>query len=142
MTQIRKAISLIFKNSEGKILTTKRSLNKDSFPGFWSLPSAYLHDDEKPEEAAKRLAKNKLGLRAVEIASKSIGTGISDRDSYRLHMEDYNVLVFKGRPNLNHEEYSEMKWVTVEELKDLIKREQKGQMGECTKILIGTYSLL
>lgn len=87
MKRTRKAISLVFKNSENKILTTKRSLIYN-FPGFWSIPSIYLRENEKPQEAANRLVKNQLGLKSVEISFNPIGTVVDDRENYKLHMED------------------------------------------------------
>ncbi len=76
----RKAISLVFKNPEGKILTTKRSIKKDSFPGFWSLPSTYLQENETIQASAERLAREKLGLKRANLLVTPIGSGVDERD--------------------------------------------------------------
>ena len=141
MKRTRKAISLVFKNSENKILTTKRSLIYN-FPGFWSIPSIYLRENEKPQEAANRLVKNQLGLKSVEISFNPIGTVVDDRENYKLHMEDYDVLSYEGEFNLDQKHYIDRKWVSPQEFYDLVKKEHKGQMGECTRILFKIYDLL
>jgi ADP-ribose pyrophosphatase YjhB (NUDIX family) len=141
MKPTRKAISLVFRSSENKILTTKRSLNYN-FPGFWSIPSIYLQKQEKPQEAAMRLAKNQLGLKLVKISLDPIGIGVVDRENYKLRMEDYDVISYEGQFNPDQEHYTDLKWLKPQEIFDLVKKEHDGQMGECTKILFRAYGLL
>lgn len=138
----RKAISLVLKSPEGKILTTKRSMKKDSFSGFWSLPSTYLTENESAKSAANRLVKQKLGLTEVKLLDKPIGVGIDKREKYVLRMEDFQVANYNGQFYLNTQEYSEMRWVEPKELKELLRKENNGQMGECTRVFLKSESLL
>lgn len=136
MKLLKNAISLIFKNPKGKTLTVKRSLTKDSFPGFWSLPSTYLQENEGIQDAVNRLAREKLGLKDIKILDDPIGIGIEEREKYTLHMEDYEVIKFEGNLNLNVKEYIEMRWVRPLELKELLAKEHGNQMGECTRVYL------
>src|SRR5688572_5523890 len=124
---IKPALSLVFRNSRGEILAVRRSLNKPSYPGFWSLPSVYLMEGETIGEAGNRLAREKLGLERVEIEESSLGSSEASRSDHVVHMEDYNVLSFDGDIRINNDEYTEMRWVTPVQLKELLDSEHDGE---------------
>jgi len=138
MKEKRLAISLIFNNADGRILIVKRSHLKPTYPGFWSLPSTYLHGDESPQEAANRLVKKKLGLRVVQIEEKPLGESTRELEDFVLHMADHLVVSVDGDIQLNDEEYTEKQWLTKDELKQIICDEQGGEMGQCCEVLLNT----
>jgi len=138
----KKALSLVFSNKEGKALCVKRSSSKDSFPNFWSLPSAWIKDNETFAQVAKNLSKKKLGLENIEIEQKPLGVSEVDRGDFILEMSDYNVINFQGEIKLNSEEYVDMKWVTPEELKNIFDKEHDGMVGDCCKTFLRTKGLL
>lgn len=136
MKPVRKAISLVFKNENGRHLIIRRSKFKDTYPNSWSIPSTYLQNEETPKKAATRLVKNKLSLEEVDINPVPIGTSKVDRGDYILQMSDFKVTNYKGSFKLNLSEYTDMKWVTINELKNLMEKEHQGVMGECIKTLL------
>lgn len=138
----RKALSLIFSSEEGKVLSVKRSPSKDSFPNFWSLPSTWIKDNETSLQAAQRLSETKLGLKSVNIAQEPLGTSEADRNTFVLDMSDYEVISFQGDINLNPEEYTDKRWVTPEELKDIFDKEYNGIMGECCRAFLEAKGLV
>lgn len=51
--------------SQLKVLLIKRA--NEPFKNFWALPGGFLFQDEKPEQAAIRILKNKAGIKNVYI---------------------------------------------------------------------------
>lgn len=138
----KKAISLVFKDGE-KVLVLKRSPSKASFPNAWSFPSTYVQDGESLEETAERLVKRKLGIDKIVLNKLPIGTSpVVDRGDYHLQMTDYAVDSYEGEIEFNPTEYTAMKWVTPDELLQLIQEENNGKLGECTKTFLRAEKLL
>ncbi|NQV12535.1 NUDIX hydrolase [Candidatus Uhrbacteria bacterium] len=133
----KNAISLIFHGEEGKVLIVKRSDAKESFPGFWSLPSTYIHDDESPLEAANRLAQRKLGIDSVSLG-RSIGSNKRDKGDLVLTMEDFEVASFTGELKLDPDEYTDLKWLTKDGLRKLLEVEHDGKMGQCCEVFLAS----
>lgn len=57
-------------------------------------------------------------------------------------MTDYEVSDYEGAFKLNRDEYSEFKWATPEELLELIKKDNSGEMGECTRTFLKSEGLI
>lgn len=132
----KSAIALIFRQ-DGRVLVLKRSLTKETFPGAWSLPSTYVYEGETREETANRLVKRKLGLASVILEEKPLGVSpVVDRGDYDFVMSDYEVKNFVGEICFDSAEYTEMKFVTIPELVELIQNDNDGVMGECTKTFL------
>jgi len=138
----KNALSLVFTNSAGKVLTVRRSPMKKSFPNFWSLPATALLENESYQTAASRLGKENLGLTSLKIGNAPLGSSESERSAHFLHMTDYEVLKYEDDLTLNREEYTDMKWVTPVELKNLLLTEHDGKMGDCCKVFLKAKGLL
>ena len=137
MKKIRNAVSLIIRNKEGKIFVVRRSPNKESFPGYLSLPSVYLDGNESFQDAANRLARKKLGLGGVIISSTAVGISeIAERKDALLQMYDFNVVSFDGALSVNPKEYTESLWLAPLEFRDTVASEHGGEMGECTRTFL------
>tara|TARA_B100000745_G_C20123821_1_gene384861 strand:+ start:737 stop:1174 length:438 start_codon:yes stop_codon:yes gene_type:complete len=140
--EFKKAISLVFRNGD-KVLVLKRSPNKESFPNAWSIPSTYIHENETPSEAGGRLVKRKLNLGGVALSSQPLGiSSIVDRGAYDFQMADFEVESYDGEIVFSPDEYTEMKWVTPHELKELIDIENGGEMGECTRTFLKSENII
>ncbi len=50
-----------------KVLFVQRSKNKKTLPNIWAFPSGTVEEGEKPEETARREAKEELGVE-IEVA--------------------------------------------------------------------------
>ena len=143
MKKIRRAISLIIRNKEGKVFVVRRSPNKNSFPGCLSFPAVYLEDEESFSEAANRLVQEKLGLESVRIKPRPLGvSGVVERKDSMLEMHDFEVEEWRGEIRLNPEEYTEFLWLTPLELRGSISSENNGAMGECTRTFLKSEGLL
>ena len=67
---------------------------------------------------------------------------VVDRGDHLLQMSDFLVKEYQGEIKLNEDEYTEMKWVTPRELKELIETENNGEMGECTRNFLRYQGLI
>ncbi len=136
--EFRAAIALVFKQDD-KVLVLKRSLTKETFPGAWSLPSTFVYEGETVEETANRLVKRKLGLESVVLEEKPLGvSSVVDRGDYDFVMSDYVVKSLVGEICFDTAEYTEMRFLTVPELVELINTDNGGVMGECTKTFLAS----
>ncbi|MDO5713960.1 MAG: NUDIX domain-containing protein [Tissierellia bacterium] len=61
-------------NREGKILTTKRSMEKESNPGYWEFTCGTLEPGEDPIKGAIRELEEETGIVAEPSALKYLGT--------------------------------------------------------------------
>lgn len=139
--ELKPAISIVFRDGN-TVLVLKRSLFKETFPGAWSLPSTYVNG-ENVAVAANRLVKRKLLIDEVVLKPDFIGVSpIVEKDTFFLHMTDYEVDSFKGEISFDKDEYVEMRWVTPVELLDLITTENHGEIGECTRTFLISEGLL
>lgn len=143
MKEIKQAISLVIRDGKNRIFVVKRSPHKNTFPGHFSLPAANLQVGESFGEAAKRVARDKLGLNDAHIKNNPLAVSeVVERPKNLLKMFDYEVTKVDGEFALNEVEYTEYKWMTSNELMEYIKNECDGEMGECTRNFLRTEGLL
>jgi len=72
---VREAISLVFREDE-KVLIFRRSSNRTTFPNCWSLPSAYIEENESIKDTAGKLVQSKLGLGKVILKPEIVGESV------------------------------------------------------------------
>lgn len=141
MKETKQALSLVFRDGEN-VFIVRRSEDKKSFPGFWSIPSTHIHKGESKEDAANRLGAKKLGISNIKLQEKPIGVSeVVERESDMLQMTDVLVTSYEGALTLNPEEYTEYTWVNPEELKNLLEEESGDEMGECTRVFLKSEGL-
>lgn len=127
LNPVKHAISLVIKNNENETLFALRSEKKDSYPLVWSLPSAFIHENESPGDTVKRIGKTKLG---VELKPKKlINEGTSDRGTFTLFMHDYEAEVVSGTPEVVSDDYIELKWEIPS-----VQFESMDEMGDCCRL--------
>ena len=75
---IKCAVAVIARSTRapGKLLVVKRPADDPDLGGAWGLPATSLKEDELPEEAARRICREKLGcdgqpVRFLVLCSKS-----------------------------------------------------------------------
>lgn len=101
------SVSVYLEDTEGAIVILK--LAEGRFEGKWRPPGGVVKEDEEPQEAAKRLAEEQVGV-AVELFPYEESIEYKNAESY----------IFKGRmvgadPEPG-EGFSEMKKVTYDEI--------------------------
>lgn len=102
-------------NDQGQVLTTRRSLHKQTWPGVWTNSfCGHPQPDERLEDAVLRHARHELGLelKDVQEALPTFRYRATDA-SGRVENEICPVFTAQavGAPRLNPEEVSELRWV-------------------------------
>ena len=128
-----KAVHIWIVNDQDEILLQKRSPNKDSYPNMWDISSAgHLTAGDDSLSGAVREIKEELGVDILPEQLTLIGTRKSSsrpgptfinnefNDVYLLRLSlDVNKAV------LQEEEVSEIRYVPIDELKQMIKNRDK-----------------
>lgn len=123
-----RVINLWLVNSKDEVLVQKRAMGKKKLPGFWDLSvGGHLGVGDTWEEALVREVGEELGvgidLEEVECMgerkSEYRDEAMWDREVMRVYVArvDFALEDF----TLQEEELSEVRWVSVEKLEDLIK---------------------
>ena len=122
MKQIKYAIAFVIYNQDrSKFLIVQRPSNDENLPDVWGLPAGSVKDNETFEECVIRSGKEKLGV--VVKPTKFVGRSNIERDSYILHMEEFEAEIVSGEPEVPQPiqgmtQYQQWKWGVSSELKD------------------------
>ena len=90
---IRNAIAVVLRSDAypGKFLAVKRPNEGSDLDGFWGLPATRMRAGELPEDAARRVCREKLGCDAVPI--RFVGTMYQQRNSYDMFFMDVEMMI-------------------------------------------------
>jgi len=113
--------SLWIVNPDGKVLIQKRSLTKKINPGMWNITGGAASAGESSEEACLREVAEEIGLKLYPQDITFLCRTFNDDDCI---FDDYititNFDIFDiNEAVLQPEEVSEIKWVTLDEIKAL-----------------------
>ena len=92
----KRSVALAAWGEEGLLLVL-RPQDDPEFPGAWGLPAVSLQGEETLEEAALRVAREKLGAEVAEAGP--IAFGVEERPGYTLELWVYEGKLL-GRPRL------------------------------------------
>lgn len=129
------AVVLRGRGGTGAFLAVRRPPDDEHLPGVWGLPAITLRNGELPEEAARRLGREKLGA-GIE-ARRFVGVRAADRGEYLLILMDVEAEVVDGEPNVDAARtsstvYVEQRWTTDPRL----LREAAARGSVCSRILL------
>jgi 8-oxo-dGTP diphosphatase len=101
---------------EGQVLLAKRA--SDPFAGHWYLPSGYVEVDETTEEAAKREAREEIG---VDVVVQELFTALSYNDDPRGNgvIVIYLASIYSGEPQPG-DDVSDVKFFRADSLPEKI----------------------
>ncbi|MNL04610.1 CTP pyrophosphohydrolase [compost metagenome] len=98
-----------------RFLLGKRALTKNSSPGYWSPIGGRIEVNESESDAIVRECAEEIGLKVLPIKKVS---DFEVRDgSARLHW--WQVQVLEGSPQILNDEHTELKWMTIAEMRSL-----------------------
>jgi 8-oxo-dGTP diphosphatase/A/G-specific adenine glycosylase len=98
-----------------KFLFVKRSDYKETAKGYWCPVTGKIEINETQEEAIRREVMEEVGLNV--IAEKKICQIPTHDNQYTLHF--WTTIIISGEARLTSNEATEIKWVTLEEMKNL-----------------------
>ena len=116
-----KGAFVIVKNDSGQCYAQKRSAKKETYPGLWCVSAGGgVVAGESFEAAASRELEEELGIKA-EIEFAFDFSFYSDVANY---ISKIYIAVYNGEIRPNPEEIEQGKWVTKEEVMQMIQENQ------------------
>jgi isopentenyl-diphosphate delta-isomerase type 1 len=133
---IHRSVMIFVFDSKGRVLVTKRTQNKDFFPGYYSIVlGGHVHSGESYEEAASREIEEEIG-----ISTKPFLISFFKK---RIPEERENVKVFgvvaKDKIKLNEDELESGEFFEFEGLEERIEREEFLPETEILYSILFTY---
>lgn len=110
--------ALVIKNDENKFLVQKRSALKK---GKWGFTTGHVESNESSINGIIREAKEELGLDVLNDELIEIKYGINNKYVYHHYYINKNVDI--KSLNIQIDEVEEVKWLTIEEIKSLIEKQ-------------------
>ena len=126
---LHRAISIvIFNKDKSETLITKRSINKPTWPYFWSnAVCSHPYPDESYQKAAERRLYEELGFKtSLKEVFNFIYKGVMDNGVWGEHELDH-VFVgqYEGKIIADPLEVAGYEWIKIEELKKDLKTNPK-----------------
>lgn len=116
---LHRTVGIIILNDKNEILLQKRSTNKDTFPGMYTVAaSGHVDSGETYDQAAKREIEEELGLKTD---LKFLKTVINDHPEHR-QMQSFYLLKSNGPFKIQLEEVDEVKFFTLDEIKNMLPK--------------------
>lgn len=123
-SSLHRVVTIFIFNDKGEVLITKRSKQKQLWPGFWgSSCLTHVYENESYEKAGERRLPQELGFSCklkflfkfhYQAKYKDIG---SENEMCALLVGKYN-----GKVKPNKQEVADYKWISLDELKKDIKK--------------------
>lgn len=134
-----KSVHVWIVNDKGEVLLQKRSPNKDSHPNMWDISSAgHLIAGDDSLSGALREIKEELGVEVLPEQLSLIGTRkkASKYTQTFINNEFSDVYLLRwSRPlnqlQLQEEEVSEVKYVSLDEFRNMIHSGDKTLLMHC-----------
>ena len=121
--RLHRAFSVFLFNRGGRMLITKRSAKKDTWPGFWSNACcSHPRDGESTEDAALRRIKEELGISA-ELRFLFAFEYRADYDATWGEHELDHVFVgqYDGPLDPDRDEVEDTEFIDVKDLKQAVR---------------------
>jgi isopentenyl-diphosphate Delta-isomerase len=127
---IHMAVHVWMMNPQGELLLQRRSPNKGTYPNHWDISAAgHVSAGQTSLEAARRETEEELGLDLPDSAFKylfSVEQHIVLKNGTYINNEFNDIYLVQTDKNINEmqlqeEEVAEIKWISVNDLKSLLK---------------------
>ena len=117
-----RGIQIFVFNSKGEILIHKRTMTKDSFPGFYDMSiCGHVDSGENYDETAQREIAEEIGARDVKI--ESLFKYSYEGDDNKVIAQAYKC-IYDGEINFQKEEVETGFFVNIDKLKEMIEAEK------------------
>jgi len=112
-------VMVVIRNSNGEFLMQKRSINKG---GDWGVTGGHPKAGETPIEGIISEVKEELGLDFSNENFIEYDSGCDGKDCYKMYFVNKDIDL--NEITIQEEELSEVRWFSMEELKDMVKRKE------------------
>jgi len=137
---LHRAFSVFIFNDKNELMLQKRNVNKYHSPGLWTNTCcSHQKDGESNINAGKRRLEEEMGF-CVDLNELDSFIYYVKFDNGLIEHELDHILVgeYNGNFNVNPEEVDEWKWLTLDKIKDDIKR-NPNNYTEWFKIIMDNY---
>jgi len=135
--QIKRSVALAIRSPDGgRVLLVRRPADDAELPGVWGLPAASLAEGERWESAARRAAREKLGIE-VRVGPE-LRRGEQPRATYLLRMRLHDAWIERGEPRVPQPspgvtQYDAWRWGATEEV---LPAAERGSL--CARLMLQT----
>jgi len=113
----RSVVFFVF-DKDGKVLVNRRTMNKDFFPGYWSIAlGGHVHSGEGYDDAIGREIEEEVGISAKPFRITSYKKRIPEEKE---NVVVYGVLADK-KPKLDPTEIEEASFMSMGEMEKAVK---------------------
>ncbi len=119
---IHRSVLFFIFDMDGRLFVNQRTENKEFYPGYWSVVfGGHVHAGESYEDAVMRELKEAAGI--VEepklLSSFKKRFDEKDRENVRVY-----AIVTEQRLTVDPEEIRQGEFMTIEELREMLKKEK------------------
>ena len=126
-SELRRAVAAVVRRADGLVLAVRRPDEPgEELPGVWGLPATTLRAGEPPEDAVRRVGREKLSAELTPL--RVLAEGQQQREGYTLRMTVYEASM-TGEPHLPPRTtdtsgtlYEELDWLSVASFRQAAKR--------------------
>ncbi len=132
---VRCSVAAVVRRGDGRFLAVRRPLDDDRLPGVWGLPAVTISGGELPEQALRRVGREKLAAELEPV--RFLGVRSADRGDYELILMDLEARLLSGEPDVrrattNATRYIDQRW--TDDLSLLADAARRGSL--CSRILL------
>lgn len=116
---LHRAFSVFVFNGKGELMIQQRALEKYHSPGLWTNTCcSHQREGESNIDAGKRRLQEEMGF-STNLKETTSFIYKAPFDNGLTEHEYDHILVgdFEGEPNLNPDEVSDWKWISIDDLK-------------------------
>jgi ADP-ribose pyrophosphatase YjhB (NUDIX family) len=137
---VKQSVAIVVRDAGGRLLVVRRADGDPSLPGVWGLPGASLREGERPEQAAQRAGRDKLGIE-VRIR-RHTGDEEIDRGDHLHRLSEYEAELVAGEPSVPQDDASVSQYAAVQYTDDpTLLRPAARQGSLCSRILLRRLGL-
>jgi ADP-ribose pyrophosphatase YjhB (NUDIX family) len=130
--QVIYVVAVVLENSHNpeEFLVVKRPEDDPDLAGHWGFPAATMKSSEMPEDAAKRVCREKLNCNAK--ATRFLGIMFQKRNKYNIFLMDFEmVLVGSKNPNIHRASTKDTKYIGQKWSADAMDLMPSAKHGSC-----------
>lgn len=118
-------IRVMLRDENGRILSQKRSVRKDTYPGMWTVAaSGHVDESESWDSAARRETQEEIGVSAdlTFVGNFSIKQDEGDKKIRQILRVYEGTIDSKSEFRLEKDEVDDIRWYEIGELKTLVTK--------------------
>lgn len=137
-------VRIMLEDEQGRILLQRRSMQVESFPGYWDHSAAgHVDAGEDYDEAARRELQEELGVTDVTLHKVAIyraDTLFNGRPLHRFNAL-YKATINSAQPlKLQKSEVGEARWFTLDEIKQFISKQSDKVTDGLAQVIANYYN--